>query len=82
MRLAGSTAARVGGVAIAMLVVAALAVWVLAPDGQLPDPLPVTAQLQELFEHDSIMIDSAGDLKADRTENKPVVLPKNAWWWD
>ena len=43
MRLAGSTAARVCGVAIAMLVVAALAVWVLAPDGQLPDPLPVAA---------------------------------------
>ena len=43
MRLAGSTAARVGGVAIAMLVVAALAVWVLAPDEQLPNPLPVTA---------------------------------------
>lgn len=37
---------------------------------------------QELVEHKSIKIDSAGDLKADRTENKPVDLPKNAWWWD
>jgi STE24 endopeptidase len=43
MRLAGSTAARVGGAAIAMVVAAELAVWVLSPDGFVADPLPVAA---------------------------------------
>lgn len=43
MRLAGSTAARVGAAAIAMVLVAELAVWALSPDGRLPDPLAVAA---------------------------------------
>ncbi len=43
MRLAGSTALRIGGAAIAMLIVAELAVWVLSPGDRLPEPVPVSA---------------------------------------
>lgn len=38
-----STAARIGGVAVAMVLVAEGAVWVLAPRGELPEPSPVAA---------------------------------------
>ena len=44
MRLAGSTAARVGGVAVAMIVVAELAVWLLSPREEPPEPVPVAEQ--------------------------------------
>ena len=44
MRLAGSTAARVGGAAVAMIVVAELAIWLLSPRDEPPEPLPVTEQ--------------------------------------
>lgn len=37
---------------------------------------------QELVERDSIKIDNSGDLSSDRTDAKPMELPKNAWWWD
>lgn len=43
MRLAGSTAARVGGAAVAMLAVAELAALALSPDGRIPDPLAISA---------------------------------------
>jgi STE24 endopeptidase len=43
MRLAGS-ARRVGGAAVAMVVVAELAVWLLSPRDQPPEPLPVSEQ--------------------------------------
>jgi STE24 endopeptidase len=43
MRLAGS-ARRVGGAAVAMVVAAELAVWLLSPRDQPPDPLPVAEQ--------------------------------------
>jgi STE24 endopeptidase len=43
MRLAGS-ARRVGGAAVAMVVVAELAVWLLSPRDQPPEPLPVAEQ--------------------------------------
>ena len=46
MRSAGplrSTAVRVGGAAVAMVLVAELAVWVLSPGEQPPDPVPVAA---------------------------------------
>jgi STE24 endopeptidase len=44
MRLAPrSTAVRVGGAAVAMVVVAEVAVWLLAPREELPDPVPVSA---------------------------------------
>ncbi len=60
MRLAGSTSARVGGAAIAMLVVAELAVWALTPDGWVPDPLPVAAT--EYFTE--AQLQRAGDFRA------------------
>src|SRR5690349_1060748 len=45
MRMAGSlprsTAARIGGAAVAMVVVAELAVWLLSPGDEPPDPVPV-----------------------------------------
>ena len=44
MSLAGSTAARVGGAAVAMIVVAELAVWLLSPRDEPPEPLPVAEQ--------------------------------------
>ena len=44
MKMAGSTAARVGGAAIAMVVVAELAVWLLSPRDEPPQPLPVAEQ--------------------------------------
>ena len=37
-----STAARVGGAAVVMIVVAEAAVWLLRPREQIPDPIPVT----------------------------------------
>lgn len=36
-----STAARIGGAAVAMVVVAELAVWLLSPRGEVPEPLAV-----------------------------------------
>jgi STE24 endopeptidase len=45
MRMAGSlprsTAVRIGGAAVAMIVVAELAVWLLSPTDEPPEPLPV-----------------------------------------
>jgi len=40
-RLPNSTAARVGGAAVAMVIVAELAVWLLAPRERPPEPAPV-----------------------------------------
>jgi STE24 endopeptidase len=37
-----STAARIGGAAVAMIVVAELAVWLLSPGDEPPDPVPVS----------------------------------------
>lgn len=41
MRFAGSTAVRVGALAVAMVAAAWLAVWLLSPDATVPDPLGV-----------------------------------------
>ena len=37
---------------------------------------------QELVQRKAIKVDATGDLQADRTDAKPVELPRNAWWWD
>ena len=37
-----STAARVGGAAVVMIVVAEAAVWLLRPRDEIPDPVPVS----------------------------------------
>jgi STE24 endopeptidase len=59
MRLAGTTAARVGGAAVAMVVVAELAVWLLSPRDEPPDPLPVAER--DYF--DAAQLDRAHDYR-------------------
>jgi STE24 endopeptidase len=55
-----STALRVGGLAVAMLVVAEVAVWVLGPREELPDPAEVSAR--DYF--DPSHLERAGDYRS------------------
>ncbi len=60
MRLAGSTAARVGGAAVAMVLVAEAAVWLLSPRDDPPDPVPVV----ESDYFNAVELDRAHDFRA------------------